>query len=416
MTANLIKENEEEYLSAMDSADDISSTEEEEENPKPTGLSPELLLLKNILRSELSADLDQSIETKISPLQLSIDNLVRNGTTSTPSSDLRRLEKDNMQLKTHCENILKENEELKMKLRNMEKSMKENNLIFNGLSEGPWETTATTYDKVYQAISSIMSGNKKERLERAQEIKIVNAKRIGRYSQERNRPVCVKFACNLDISRIMDNKKKLKDGIYVDYDYDQVTLKNRKILYPILKAAQKHKDYENLCKLEGDTLTIKGKHYTVDTISKLPIELNGFHVSSKSDNKTYAFFGELNPFSNFHPSPFTVDNTLYKTSEHYIQSEKAKHYGDEQMAIKIISSESALEAKRLGHKIKKPKEVKDWREIAKEMCLPGIKAKFQQNPPLLLLLQSTDKQTLVESSYDNVWGTGIPLRDSNCLN
>ena len=67
-----------------------------------------------------------------------------------------------MQLKTHCENILKENEELKMKLRNMEKSMKENNLIFNGLSEGPWETTATTYDKVYQAISSIMSGNKKE--------------------------------------------------------------------------------------------------------------------------------------------------------------------------------------------------------------------------------------------------------------
>ena len=162
MTANLIKENEEEYLSAMDSADDISSTEEEEENPKPTGLSPELLLLKNILRSELSADLDQSIETKISPLQLSIDNLVRNGTTSTPSSNLRRLEKDNMKLKTHCENILKENEELKMKLRNMEKSMKENNLIFNGLSEGPWETTATTYDKVYQAISSIMSGNKKE--------------------------------------------------------------------------------------------------------------------------------------------------------------------------------------------------------------------------------------------------------------
>ena len=214
----------------------------------------------------------------------------------------------------------------------------------------------------------------------------------------------------------MDNKKKLKDGIYVDYDYDQVTLKNRKILYPILKAARKHKDYENLCKLEGDTLTIKGKRYTVDTISELPIELNGFHVSSKSDNKTYAFFGELNPFSNFHPSPFTVDNTLYKTSEHYIQSEKAKHYGDEQMAIKIISSESALEAKRLGHKIKKPKEVKDWHEIAKEMCLPGIKAKSQQNPPLLLLLQSTDKQTLVESSYDNVWGTGIPLQDSNCLN
>ena len=116
MMANQQKENDEEYLSVMESADDISTSDEEIDNPKPTGLSPELLLLKNILRSELSADLDQIIESKISPLQLSIENLVRNGTTSTPSSDLRKLENDNMQLKTHCENILKENEELKMKL------------------------------------------------------------------------------------------------------------------------------------------------------------------------------------------------------------------------------------------------------------------------------------------------------------
>ena len=417
MTDRLTKENEEKQLSEMDSADDISTSEEEEEEEENrTVLSPELVLLKNILRSELSADLDQSIETKLGPLQLSIDNLVKNGTTSAPSNDLKRLENDNKQLKTHCENILKENEELKVKLRNMERKMKENNLIFSGLMEGPWETTFITYEKIYQAISSIMSGNKKERLEKAKEINIVNAKRIRRYSQERNRPVCVKFACNLDVARIMDNKKKLKDGIFVDYDYDQETLKNRKILYPILKAARKYKDYENLCKLEGDTLTLKGKCFTVNSISELPTDLNGFHVSSKSDNKTYAFFGELNPFSNFHPSPFTVDNTHYKMSEHFIQSEKAKHYGDEHMANKIISTDSALDAKRLGYKLKKPKEVREWSEIAKEMCYPGIKAKFHQNTPLLLLLQSTDKQTLVEASHDNVWGTGIPLRDINCLN
>ena len=131
-----MKENEEEYLSAMDSEEDISTSEEELENPKPTVLSPELVLLKNILRSELSADLDQSIETKLGPLQLSIDNLVKNGTATLPLTDLQRLENDNKQLKTHCENILKENEELKVKLRNMERSMKENNLIFSGLSEG----------------------------------------------------------------------------------------------------------------------------------------------------------------------------------------------------------------------------------------------------------------------------------------
>ena len=298
----------------------------------------------------------------------------------------------------------------------MERSMKENNLIFSGLTEGPWETTFITYDKIYQAIASIMSGNKKEQLEKAKEINIVNAKRIGRYSHERNRPICVKFACNLDVARIMDNKKQLKDGVYVDYDYDHETLKNRKILYPILKAARKHKDYKNLCKLEGDTLTLKGKRYTVNSISELPSDLNGFHVSSKSDNKTYAFFGELNPFSNFHPSPFTVNNIEYKTSEHFIQSEKAKHYGDDHLAKKIISAESALDAKRLGYKLKKPKEVREWNEIAKEMCYPEIKAKFHQNTALLLLLQSTEKQTLVEASHDNVWGTGVSLSDTNSLN
>ena len=131
---------------------------------------------------------------------------------------LKKLEDDNKKLQTHCENILKENEELKMKLRNMEMNMKENNLIFSGLTEGPWETTFTRYDKIYQAISCIMSGNKKERIEKAKEINIVNAQRIGRYSQERNRLVCVKFACNLDVARIMDNKKKLKDGVFVDYE------------------------------------------------------------------------------------------------------------------------------------------------------------------------------------------------------
>ena len=86
------------------------------------------------------------------------------------------------------------------------------------------------------------------------------------------------------------------------------------------------------------------------------------------------------------------------------------------MANKIISTDNALDAKRLGHKLRKPKEIKEWSEIAKEMCYPGIKAKFHQNAPLLQLLLSTDKQTFVEASYDSTWGTGIPLCDQNCLN
>ena len=44
-----------------------------------------------------------------------------------------------------------------------------------------------------------------------------------------------------------------------------------------------------------------------------------------------------------------------------------------------------------------------------------MEAKFIQNKELMLLLQSTKDQTLVESSYDSIWGTGIPLKDPDCL-
>ena len=94
----------------------------------------------------------------------------------------------------------------------------------------------------------------------------------------------------------MENKKKLSEGIFVDYEYDHETIKNRKLLYPILKAARNTDGYKGLCKLERDVLTLKMKRYTMNNIGDLPPELSGFHVSSKSNDDTYAFFGELNLF------------------------------------------------------------------------------------------------------------------------
>ena len=200
----------------------------------------------------------------------------------------------------------------------------------------------------------------------------------------------------------------------MDYEYDQETIKNRKLLYPILKTARNTEGYKGQCKLERDVLTIKGKCYTVKNIGELPTDLSGFHVSNKSNKDTYAFFGELNPFSNFHHSPFTLNNISYPTSEHFIQSEKAKHYRDRNIELAILSCGSALEAKKLGHQINKPNNIQDWTGVAKEMCTPGIKEKFDQNNNLKLLLLSTNNQQLVEASMDKVWGTGI-LKDDNCL-
>ena len=57
----------------------------------------------------------------------------------------------------------------------------------------------------------------------------------------------------------------------------------------------------------------------------------------------------------------------------------------------------------------------EWNEKAKELCKEGLRAKFAQNPYLLDILLETGDKTLIESGYDKVWGTGIPLHDVRCL-
>ena len=396
--------------SEADSSMNEESFSEEEGNKKEKiSLSPELTLLKDILRSEIKSELDKSIDTKLEPLQTSLNSLVAKSTQSSISQPVPQLCEENLSLKIQCLKAERENNALKLRVKQLEKTLKENNLVFTGLRENPWETCTTTYNKIYCAISNIMMGTNKEKLEKAKKIGIINAVRIGKYKPDHGRPICVRFNCHLDVQYIMDNKKKLGEGVFVDYEYDQETIRNRKLLYPILRAARNTEGYKGMCKLERDVLTLKGKRYTVRNISELPSELSGFHVSSKSGDDTYAFFGELNPFSNFHPSPFKLNNITYNTSEHYIQSEKAKHYGDSNMELAILSCETALEAKKLDHQITKPKDTMERKEVAKEICAPGIREKFQQNTNLMLLLLSTNHQTLVEASHDTTWGIGIPL-------
>ena len=346
-----------------DSEADSSMSEEslsEEEGKEVKGrkkisLSPELTLLKDILRSEIKSELDKAIDTKLEPLQTSLNSLVAKSTQSSILQPASPLCEENFSLKIQCLKAERENNALKLRVRQLERTLKENNLVFTGLRENPWETCNTTFNKIYRVISNIMTGTNKEKLEKAKKIGIINAIRIGKYKPDRGRPICVHFNCHLDVQHIMDNKKKLGEGIFVDYEYDQETIRNRKLLYPILRAARNTEGYKGMCKLERDVLTLKGKQYTVRNISELPSELSGFHVSSKLDEDTYAFFGELNPFSNFHPSPFSLNNITYNTSEHFIQSEKAKHYGDTKMELAILSCETALEAKKMGHQITKSK-------------------------------------------------------------
>ena len=150
----------------------------------------------------------------------------------------------------------------------------------------------------------------------------------------------------------MENKLNLLQGVYADREYNQETERKRKPLCPILKAARQHKDYQGRCKMERDTLVLRGKWYTVNTIDQLPNSLSTVNVTNKSNESTFGYFGELNPLSNFHPSPFMMYDQEYHCSEQYIQEAKAKYFNDTETCDKLCNSKTGLECKIIAKQTK----------------------------------------------------------------
>ena len=58
----------------------------------------------------------------------------------------------------------------------------------------------------------------------------------------------------------------------------------------------------------------------------------------------------------------------------------------------------------------------EWNKLVENLCYEGICQKFVQNPSLQNYLLDTGNKTLVEASYNNVWGTGKLLGSEDSLN
>ena len=151
-----------------------------------------------------------------------------------------------------------------------------------------------------------------------------------------------------------------------------------------------------------------------NNLQQLPDKLKPMKVSTKEDSDTIGFFGELCPFSNFYEAEFIWNGYIYHCSEQYIQHQKAKYCGDVAAANKIMSCKTALQCKHASRNIDNY-WVEDWIKFAESECIKGLTAKFDQNPKLRAILLSTGDKTLVECSWDRVWGTGYPLSRPDCL-
>ena len=191
-----------------------------------------------------------------------------------------------------------------------------------------------------------------------------------------------------------------------------VTLLDR--LRPILHAAKQKPEFRYKSSMDGSNLVIDGKRYSVSELDKLPQKLRPFEVTTKSNDDTIGFFGELCPFSNFHPAAFIHNGQSYHSGEQLIQHQKALHCNDSRAADRILATKTAIACKQLSYTIQNYDQ-QSWTMVAKDRCLDGLKAKFVQNPELLRVLLSTGSKLIVECSKDHIWGTGIPLYRWDCL-
>ena len=381
----------------------------------PSDISDEMASPK--LPGEAKSELTlEAVKKLLEPMNERINKILTEQTkTNDTIGSAALLKEENEKLKQRMSKIEETNKLLQQRINNLENRILGSNIILTGIYEGAWETEEARRGVLYEVIANTIIGRTfEEKLETAKMMYIKNTHRIGKYRQMQNRPIAVEFQYNEDAEYILQNRKYLPPGVYVDKEYSKETEERRKILRPYLNAVRKLPKYQRRCKLEYDKLIIKGISYGTEDLNNLPEDLHGKNISSKTDKHTYGFFGKLHPFSNFYQTEFTFQGHRYHSSEQVIQHLKSDYFEDEEVTNRILNSETALECKHLSREISNFNS-DGWNSIAKEMSRGGIRAKFIQNDDLRDLLISTEGKTLVECSTDMVWGNGIKLQDERVL-
>ena len=388
----------------------------EKDLSEDTLLSKEMKMMEKRLKESLKMMLKETMNAALKPIQESIDKLqASQSTMEAHEIQIVKLQKDNASLTEEVTHLKAKMHGVQTKLNRLEDRSLESNLILHGIEEQSPDDLEARIEKVYNAISSTINRDTPaERLVVAREVEIVRTRRLGKADQNKTRPLSVEFASKYDAEQIFANRFSLEQGIYVDKEFCFETEKARWLLRPVLKAAKGIKEYNRKCRLEGNQLVLDGKRYTKDTLDQLPRNLDVMKITTKSDEKSLGFFGELCPLSNFYPSSFEFNGINFHSTEELIQYQKAKLFGDKQMEHSILTVKSPIECKKLSKNISNF-NYKRWMENAKDLCKDGIEAKFVQNPQLMQTLLETGHKKLVECTKDYLWGTGVALSDPQCL-
>ena len=156
------------------------------------------------------------------------------------------IRKENEQLRNDCNMIKHENEILKTRIEKIESKLITNNVILHGIEDQAWKL------KDIIVISTLANGKTtKDKLDIVQNVGFKDIRRIGDYNSRCPRAILVEFEKKASADFLLENKKGLPKGVYVDRKYTPEVENEHRKLHPILRKAKTLPDYKMKSKLEG---------------------------------------------------------------------------------------------------------------------------------------------------------------------
>ncbi|MEU7132662.1 NADAR family protein [Streptomyces sp. NPDC046261] len=163
--------------------------------------------------------------------------------------------------------------------------------------------------------------------------------------------------------------------------------------------------------MSGNTVAADGPRSVAELVA----------ATARGEQAKYVYFWGHRPrrdgsvgagcFSQWWPSPFTVDGTVYATAEHWMMAGKARLFGDAEAEARALRAGHPKQAKDAGRSVRGFDE-EEWRRHRFELVVEGSVHKFGQNPELGAYLLGTGARVLVEASpLDRVWGIGLAADD-----
>jgi ribA/ribD-fused uncharacterized protein len=128
-------------------------------------------------------------------------------------------------------------------------------------------------------------------------------------------------------------------------------------------------------------------------------------------NEYHFFWKKGTPFSQWHPSTYTVDGFTYSSAEQGMMHGKAMLFGDETIAAQILATQDTRTIKALGRQVKDFND-EAWKKHRETIVFKNNLAKFTQNKHLCKALLNTTGLLVEAAPNDQIWGIGLDEKDA----